>query len=112
LLEKAKNAFKSLADNALLKAWEFTLASFSEIKYEFARWNLYASLGLQTNEPGGIGQYIYQVMQRKIEEVNQKVQEIQYEYEVVYTQAKTLEMRMQRASTEKEIEWLKVEYQS
>ena len=50
--EMAKNVFKSLADNALLKAWEFTLASFSDIKYEFSRWNLYSSLGLGSNDPG------------------------------------------------------------
>lgn len=112
LFEVAKNTFKSLADNALLKAWEFTLASFSDIKYEFARWNFYASLGLQTNEPGGIGQCIYQIIQRKLDLANTKVQEIQYEYEMVYTQVKTLEARMRHASTEKEVQWLKIDYQS
>lgn len=111
-LEAAKNAFKSMADNALLKAWEFTLASFSDIKYEFARWNFYSSLGLQTNEPEGIGQCIYQIIQHKLDQANRKVQEIQYEYEMVYTQLKGLETRIQRTSTEKELEWLKVDYQS
>jgi hypothetical protein len=112
LFEVAKNTFKALADNALLKAWEFTLASFSDIKYEFARWNFYASLGLQTNEPGGIGQCIYQIIQHKLDLANKKAQDIQYEYEMVYTQVKTLEARMRHASTEKEVEWLKIEYQS
>lgn len=112
LFDIAKSVFKSLADNALLKAWEFTLASFSDTKYEFARWNLYASLGLQTNELGGIGQCIYQIIQHKLDQANGKVQEIQYEYEMVYTQVKTLEMRIQHASTEKEGQWLKIEYQS
>lgn len=112
LFEMAKNAFKSLADNALLKAWEFTLASFSDIKYEFARWNLYASLGLQTNEPGGIGQCIYQTIQHKLDQANRKAQEIQYDYEMVYTQVKTLEARMRHASTEKELQWLRMDYQS
>lgn len=112
LFETAKNVFKSLADNALLKAWEFTLASFSDIKYEFTRWNLYASLGLGTNEPGGIGQCIYQTIQHKLDQANRKAQEIQYEYEMVYTQVKTLEARMRHASTEKEVQWLKIEYQS
>jgi hypothetical protein len=112
LFEIAKNAFKSLADNALLKAWEFTLASFSDIKYEFARWNFYASLGLGTNEQGGIGQCIYQNIQRKLDQANRKIQDMQSEYEMVYTQVKTLESRMRHASTEKEVQWLKVEYQS
>lgn len=112
LFETSKNVFKSLSDNAFLKAWEFTLASFSDTKYEFARWNFYASLGLQTNEPGGIGQCIYQTIQNKLDQANQKVQEIQYEYEMVYAQVKTLESRMNNASTEKELHWLKIEYQS
>lgn len=112
LFEIAKNAFKSLSDNSLLKAWEFTLASFSDIKYEFSRWNLYASLGLGTNESGGIGQNIYQTIQHKLDLANRKVQEIQGEYEMVYTQVKTLESRIRHASTEKEMQWLKIEYQS
>jgi hypothetical protein len=110
--EVAKNAFKGLSDSALLKAWEFTLASFSETKLEFTRWNLYSSLGMGTSEPGGIGQCIYQIIQRKLDVINKKVQEVQYEYEIVFTHVKTLESRMRQASTEKELHWLRVEYQS
>lgn len=109
--ELAKQAFKSLTDNALLKAWEFTLASFSETKFEFTQWNLYASLGMATNDPGGIGESIYQVIQQKIDVLNKKVQDMQYEYEMVYTQVKILESRV-RHSSEQEIQWLKPEYQS
>lgn len=112
LFELAKNSFKSLSDIALLKAWEYTLASFSDVKYEFTRWNLYASLGLSSNEQGGIGQCIYQNIQHKLDQANRKVQDIQGEYEVVYTQVKTLESRMRHASTENEVQWLKIEYQS
>src|SRR5258708_14991992 len=57
--EEARAAFKGLVDNALLKAWEFTLASFSEIKMEFSRWNLHTSLGLHHAEEGGVGKIIY-----------------------------------------------------
>lgn len=110
--EIAKNAFKSLTDNPILKSWEFTLASFSETKLEFTRWNLYASLGLGTNEAGGIGQCIHHIIQHKLDIANKKAQEIQYEYEMVYTQVKTLESRIRHASTEKEVQWIKVEYQS
>lgn len=112
LFENAKQAFKSLADNALLKTWEFTLASFSETKYEFTRWNLYSSLGLKTDEPGGIGQCIHHTIQHKVDQANRQVEDIQAEYEMVYTQVKTLESRMRHVSTEKEMQWLKIEYQS
>lgn len=110
--EIAKNTFKALSDHALLKAWEFTLASFGETKLEFTRWNLYSSLGMGTNEPGGIGQCIYQTVQQKLEFVNKTIDHIRPEYEMVYTQVKTLEGRIRQASTEKEAQWLKVEYQS
>lgn len=112
LFEMAKNAFKALSDNAILKAWEFTLASFSETKLEFTTWNLYASLGMKTDEPGGIGHCIYQVIQKKLDTANKKMQDIQYEYEMVYTQLKTLETRMRTASTDSELQWIKPEYQS
>ena len=110
--EVAKNSFKRLSDNALLKSWEFTLASFSETKLEFTGWNLYSSLGMRTNEPQGIGQCIYQIIQSKIEVVNQKVKDIQYEYEAAYSIIKTLEVRVRQARSEKELQWSKAEYQS
>lgn len=110
--EVAKNAFKAISDNALLKAWEFTLASFSETKLEFTRWNLYSSLGMGTQEPGGIGQCIYHIIQRKLDSINTRVADVQAEYEMVYTQVKTIETRIRQASTEKELQWLRVEYQS
>jgi hypothetical protein len=108
----AKNAFKALADNALLKAWEFTLASFAETKADFARWNLYTSLGLRPNDKGGIGPALLEIIQRKLDEANRKVEEFQMEYEQVYAQVKYLEGRIRSANTEKEIAWLKAEYQS
>lgn len=112
-LEKlAFNAFKSLADNALLKSWEFTLASFSETKEGFTNWNLYSSLGFDPKDQGGIGQKLHEIVQRKLDEANQKVQEMQDEYEVAYGQVKFLEGRLRGASTEKEIQWMKAEYQS
>lgn len=108
----AQNAFKSLADNALLKTWEFSLASFAETKAQFARWNLYSSLGLSPQEKDGIGHCIYKVLQHKLEKANDTVREHQFEYEQIYTQVKYLEARIQRASTEKEVQWLKAEYQT
>ncbi|CAF22727.1 unnamed protein product [Candidatus Protochlamydia amoebophila UWE25] len=111
LFEIGKNAFKSLADNALLKTWEFTLASFSETKLEFTTWNLYASLGMGSHEQGGIGHCIQEQIQYKLDQANKLVQDAQYEYEMMYTHVKTLESRIRHAS-EKEAQWLKMEYQN
>lgn len=108
----AKHLFVSLTDHPLLKAWEYTLASFSEAKFEFTKWNLFSGLGLKPEEPGGIGQCIYQTIQSKFEGVNQKIQDIRYEDETLYTQVKTLESRMKHATTEEELKWIKMEYQT
>lgn len=109
--EAAKNAFKSLSDNALLKAWEFTIASFAENKAGFTRWNLYSSLGLGPQENGGIGQCLYQFIQKKLEEMNEKNKRLNEEHEQIYAQVKYMESRIKHAS-EKEAPWLRAEYQS
>lgn len=111
-LDSAMNAFKAIADNALLKAWEFSLASFSETKAEFTRWNLYASLGLGPNEPGGIGECLYTAIKQKLEYVNGKIAEIQIEYEQVYTVLKQLELRVRHAGSERDAQWIRADYQS
>lgn len=111
-MDVACSAFKGIADNALLKAWEFSLASFAETKAQFTRWNLYASLGFGNEEKGGIGFTIYQVSKQKLDEANRQIADSQYEYEQVYTQLKTIESRMQNPLTEREGQWLRVEYQA
>lgn len=108
----ACNAFKALCDNALLKCWEFTLASFAETKAQFTRWNLYASLGLGPQEAGGIGAAIFEKIKVKLEQANQRVKDFQYEYEQVFHQLKTMESRMRSVSTEREAQWLRTEYQT
>lgn len=111
-MENAMNAFKALADNALLKAWEFSLASFAETKAEFTRWNLYSSLGLRPTDPGGIGERLFQDLKQKLDHWNQRVTEIQGEYEMVYTQLKQLEGRIRGASSDRDAQWIRAEYQS
>lgn len=108
--ESAKGAFKSLTDNALLKAWEFSLASLSESKADFAKWNLYTSLGVHPEEPHGIGESLQAVIQRKITEINEEIAASQSRYDHLYAQAKYLEGRMSNASSEREQEWVRAEY--
>ncbi|MFV0340501.1 MAG: hypothetical protein ACK5MA_07775, partial [Parachlamydiaceae bacterium] len=110
--EKAKIGFKVIEENALLKSWEYTLASFAETKPGFTRWNMYASLGFNSDEPGGIGAFIYGELKEKLDRANRKVQEMQADYEMVYSQLKFIEGRMRNASTEKEAHWLRIEYET
>src|SRR3984957_15948549 len=109
--DAAKLSFKALTDNALLKAWEFTLASLSESKADFAKWNLYVSLGVAPEDPYGIGQSLYEVIQEKIKQMNHEIEEFQSRYDHLFAQAKYLEGRISRASTEREAGWIQAEYQ-
>jgi len=110
--ERATNSFKALADNALLKSWEFSLASFSETKAQFTRWNLYSSLGLRPEDPGGIGQYLYETIKQKLDHWNQKVRDLQVDYESIFSVVKQLESRMRHIGNEKDAHWAQAEYQS
>ncbi len=112
LFERAKSAFKSLTDNALLKTWEFTIASFSETKAQFTTWNLYSSLGLKPDDKGGIGPQLYEILKRKLEECNEKVQQFQFEYEQLHTQLQYLQRRTRDVSSEREGQWARIEYQT
>jgi hypothetical protein len=108
----AQVAFNSLSENAMLKAWEYTLASFAETKPGFTRWNMYASLGFDRDMPGGFGAILYSVIKDKLEQSNAKVKDIQYEYEMLFAQLKYLETRMRSVATEKDAQWVRVEYES
>lgn len=109
---EAKSVFKAIADNALLKAWEFTLASLSEIKMEFSRWNLYSSLGFDPQEKGGLGEVLYSYIDRRLQEANQKTQEYQREYELAFDQLRSTEVLLRQASGESEVRALQAEYHS
>lgn len=111
-MEVAKSSFKRMSENALLKTWEFTLASFADTKANFSKWNLYVSLGFDHEEKGGIGFCLYESFKDRLDRANRKVHEYQEEYEILFSQLKYMEGRVRSASTEKEIMWLKAEYQS
>ncbi|MBN4067085.1 hypothetical protein JYU14_03275 [Simkania negevensis] len=108
--EKAKTGFKAMTDNALLKSWEFALASFSETKADFARWNLYSSLGLKEDEEGGIGECLRRRIEEELRCANEKTKEYQEKYEEVHNNVVAFEQRLNRAS-EKEAAWFKAEHQ-
>lgn len=105
-------AFNSLSENAMLKAWEYTLASFAETKPGFTRWNMYASLGFDRDMPGGFGDILYSAIKDKLDRSNQKVKDFQYDYEMLFGQLKYLETRMRSVTSEKDAQWVKIEYES
>lgn len=68
------------SDHPLLRAWEYTLASFSDYKTTFSRWNLYQSIGLDPKEKGGLGSLIFNALQEKLDEANEEVEKLHGEY--------------------------------
>jgi hypothetical protein len=104
--------FTSMTENALLKAWEFTLASFSDIKMEFSKWNLSWSLGLHPNEKGGIGGILYSVLDQKLQETNQEIEAAYREVVTAHEQFKMTEGLLRQASSEAEGRRLNAEGQA
>lgn len=109
---EAQEAFKGLCDNALIKAWEFTLASFSEVKMEFSKWNFYVSLGFSTQETGGIGELLFTRLNEKVEEINKKLHQYQLDYQLSFDQVRATETLLRNASSEGDARRLRAEYQS
>ena len=112
LLERVKKVFTAEADCALLKSWEFTVASFAEVKFDLARWNFYASLGVNWDDAGGIGQVLYEIAKKKVDETNLELEEYRQRYEAISTETDYLSRRLQTASSDEEIRWVKMEYQT
>ncbi|HNA61759.1 MAG TPA: hypothetical protein PKW79_01615 [Rhabdochlamydiaceae bacterium] len=103
--------FISITENALLKVWEFTLASFSDIKMEFSKWNLSWSLGLHPHEKGGIGSVLYNFLDQKLQETNQAIENAYREVVTAHEQFKMAEGLLRQASSEAEARRLNAEGQ-
>jgi len=110
--EQAKGAFKAITENALLRSWEYTIASFAEAGAGISKWNFYASLGMRHDQEGGIGERLYALLLEKLEEQKEKAEEHEKDYELVYGQVKVLEARVRRAASEQEARWVRSDYQA
>lgn len=110
-LKAAQNGFKSLSNHALLRTWEFSLASFAETKAEFFKWNLYASLGMQIEQPHSVAELIYRNLNQKLKELKHTLAEIQSNYERSFLELRALESRIKQSTSEQQARWLKVDFE-
>jgi len=101
-----------LTDHSLLKAWEFTIASFSDFKIEIFKWNLYASLGFDQKEVGGIGHMLYHYLDVRLQESNSELEDVQKEYEHAYMRVKMTEGLLRNADNEQKARRLQAEHAS
>lgn len=96
---EVRDRYKALTDHALLKAWEYTIASFADYKVEFFRWNLYASMGFDNKEPGGVGELIYTHLDMMLKKTNVEFESRKQECEMAYNRARATQAQLQRVSS-------------
>lgn len=108
----AQNIFLSLSEHALLKSWEYTLASFSEANSNFYKWNLCVGLGFDTKSSFGIGSCIYQYLNEKLSDYKKDIAEYHLKYEQEFYHVKSLEGRLKNIESEHMATWAKIEYQN
>ncbi|WP_194847566.1 hypothetical protein [Candidatus Neptunochlamydia vexilliferae] len=98
-------------DHPLLRAWEYTLASFSDYKTTFSKWNLFESLGLDPKKEGGIGHLIYGALQEKLEAANKEVDKLHEEYVRAVDEARVAQALLRQADSPDRIRLRKGELQ-
>jgi hypothetical protein len=96
--QAARVAFQSLTECALLRVWEYTIASFCDVKTDFAKWNLYASLGMRMEQKGGIAHFLYSKVNGMLEEANKEIFRLESLYEQASFAVRSLEALFYRAS--------------
>ncbi|MGD0665010.1 MAG: hypothetical protein ABSA17_04695 [Rhabdochlamydiaceae bacterium] len=101
--------FKIVADNALLKIWEFTLAAYCDIKMEFSKWNLGWCIGLHPQEAGGIGAVLYQALDEKLHEAHAQVEKAYQDTVIAHEQLRAAETLASNARSQEELRRIKAE---
>jgi len=98
-----------ITDHALLKTWEYTIASFSDYKIAFYKWNLFTSLGFDSKEKGGIGELLFQKIQILLEETNTETEKHHQEIERAIDQLRVTETLLRQASSYDRVRQLKAQ---
>lgn len=105
--ERGKRLFCAQVAHPLLKTWEFTLATFSDYKVEFSKWNLVNSLGLDPKEEDGIGAIIYQKIEESFNEEKKRMEKADVEYKRAVDEENTQNALLRSASSYEQARMLK-----
>lgn len=95
----------------LLKCYEFTVASFSDWKIDFYKWNMYRSLGLNHEEKGGIGDVLYQSVDERLKLTSEEINALVGDIHLANDQMRATEALLRNASSYDQIRRLKTEMQ-
>lgn len=111
-IQLAQEYFCCLTEHPLQRSWEFTLASFSDTRTDYCLWSLHTSLGLNPNEPEGLAERLFQILDEKVKEYNEKTAQMQPRCEDMDYQVQHVAVRLQSAKDDRELSWLRAEYQN
>lgn len=100
---------KTFVNNALLKIWEFTLASYCDIKMEFSKWSLGWCVGLPPQEPGGIGSVLHRALEEKLHEAHVALEKSYKDAVIALEQLRSAEALAHRAGSAEELRRIKAE---
>jgi hypothetical protein len=106
-----KVPFTITANQTLLKAWEFTIASFTDYEINAFKWNMMAALGFDHEKEGGIGEVIYRHLEEKLRSSNESLFNMQQEYERARSQLAAIQSLMATSDPER-LRRLKIEGES
>jgi len=101
--QAAKAYVSGYMQNPLLKAWEYALASFSDVKLEFTHWNSFLALGLDSREPKGLSVFLHKALQKRVDELTEQVEEIQKDIQTTGGYIQSLQMRARSATSESDL---------
>jgi len=73
---KKTAALRAMTLCPLLKVWEYTLASMSDIKLDFFHWNSFHALGLDPGAAGGLGAFMIAQTEERSEELQEQIEEL------------------------------------
>ncbi len=106
----ACTAFKAVTECALLRSWEYTIASFCDVKTDFARWNLYIGLGIHPDQQEGIGAFLYEQIDMHLQKCNREVEKLSSECEQELGAMQALETMIRSSVSEARRNQLKAEW--
>lgn len=95
----ACRTFCAMTECVLLRSWEYSLASFADVKLDFTRWNLYVSLGLHPQNEGGIGSALYHTINSELQTCNQEIEQAHRAYEIALSNVRSREALLHRSSS-------------
>ncbi|MEX0961269.1 MAG: hypothetical protein WDZ28_00215 [Simkaniaceae bacterium] len=110
LIQTMQREFRGLTQIALLKAWEFSIATFSDYKIDFYKWGLFHSLGLDPSQKGGVGEILNKELEEEAHLAKGEVEKLSQEVDYAYSRLMMVEKLLKTVDTPSRARQLKTEH--